>query len=81
MNGFEVEEFAALAQNWREAEGAGDPAAAQAFEDELHGRITVAGIRTLEAQDPRTGEASAVETDRLRSTLAAIWNRASARLD
>lgn len=81
MNESQVEEMAALAQNWREAAEAGDAAASQAFEDELHERITVAGIRDLEAPDPGTGEASAVETVRLRNALETIRNRASTRLD
>ncbi len=81
MNEHEIEELAAVAQNWREAEELGDTAAAEAFEDELHARVGIAEIRNLEALDPGTGEASGAETGRLRSELEEIWNRASARLD
>lgn len=81
MNGHKTEEFAVLADNWREAEEAGDRAAAEAFEDELHARLTPAEIRELEAPDPGTGEASPAETERLRSGLERMWENASAWLD
>jgi hypothetical protein len=77
----EVEEFAALAQNWREAEDQRDAASSEAFENELHERVTLAEIGSLEAEDPRTGEPSAAESDRLRGVLHLMWNKASARLD
>lgn len=81
MNDIEVEELAALAENCREAEALGDQAAAEAFEDALHARVGLAEIRRLEAADPRTGEPSAAETERLRGALERLWSNASARLD
>jgi hypothetical protein len=80
MNVFEVEELAALVENWREAKEARDSAASEAFENELHERVTPAEIRTLEAPDPNTGEPSATATDQLRSDLQEMWSKASARL-
>ena len=81
MNVSEAEEMAALAHNWREAKEQRDPAAAQAFEDELHARLTRAEIRDFEAADPRTGEPSAAETERLSGVLEEMWDNANARLD
>jgi hypothetical protein len=81
MNVAEVEELAALAENCSEAEALGDRAAREALENELHARMSIAEIRNLEAPDPRTGERSASETDRLRGALERIWSNASARLD
>ncbi len=81
MNEVEVEELAALAENCREAEAVGDRAAAEAFEDELHARVGLAEIRSLEAADPKTGAPSAAETERLRGALERLWSNASARLD
>lgn len=80
-NESQIEEMTALVQNCREAEALGDRAAMEALENELHARVTLAEIRGLEAADPRTGEASPVETQRLRSALEEMRNRASARLD
>ena len=81
MNTIELEQFGALARNWREAEEIGDTAAAEAFEDELHERITLAEIREAQGLDPKTGEPSSAETDRLRGLLERMWNNASARLE
>lgn len=81
MNVTETEQFSALATNWREAEEMGDSAALEAFEDELHERITIEEIATIQGLDAKTGEPSAAETDRLRSLLGTMWNNASARLD
>ena len=75
-----IEQFGALASNWREAEAIGGDAASQAFEDELHERITVEEIASIEGLDPGTGEPSSAETDRLRATLEKMWSNASARL-
>lgn len=81
MNESQVEELVALEQNCRDAEALGDRAAAQALEDELHARMTLAEIRSLEAFDPGTGEPSPAETGRLRGALEKLWSNASARLD
>lgn len=81
MNTIELEQFGALARNWREAEEIGDTAASEAFEDELHERITLAESKQVQGLDPRTGEPSPAETDRLRNLLERMWNNASARLD
>ncbi len=81
MNESEIEQLSALATNWREAEGSDDAAASEAFEHELHERITIAEIRNVQGLDPQTGEPSSAETDRLRYWLEVMWNNASARLD
>ena len=81
MDETQLEQFGALARNWREAEEIEDSAASQAFEDELHERITIDEIRVMQGLDPKTGEPSSAETDRLRPVLEQMWNNASARLD
>ena len=81
MDTAEVEQVETIAQNWREAEEAGDRAAAEAFEDELHARLTAEEIGAIQGHDPRTGEPSAAETERLRGVLQRMWRNASARLD
>lgn len=80
MNRSEVEQLAALAENWREAEEMNDYAASQAFEDELHARVTDVEISSLKLTDPPAGEAPA-ETHRLQRALERMWDNASARLD
>ena len=81
MNETEMEQFGALARNWREAEEIEDSAALQALENELHERITIDEIETIQGLDAKTGEPSTAETDRLRTVLGKMWNNASARLD
>jgi hypothetical protein len=81
VNVTEVEQFSALAGNWRDAEAIGDTAASEAFEDELHERITIDEIRTIQSLDAQTGEPSSAETDRVRTVLEKMWTNASARLD
>ncbi len=76
----QIEQFGALASNWREAEEIGDSAASEAFEDELHARITTDEIRMIRGLDAKTGEPSSAETDRLRAVLEKMWSNASARL-
>jgi hypothetical protein len=80
MDVTEAEQFGALAGNWREARDADDSAASQAFENELHARISAEEIATIQGLDAKTGEPSAAETDRLRTVLGTMWNNASARL-
>ena len=81
MDETEVEQFRALAQNWREAEESEDKAASEAFEDELHERITMDEIKSIKGFDAKTGEPSTAETDRLRTVLGTMWSNASGRLD
>lgn len=81
MSETEMEQFSALARNWREAEEIEDSAALEAFENELHERITIDEITMIEGLDVTTGEPSTAETDRLRTVLRKMWNNASARLD
>ncbi len=81
MDEIEVEQFGALASNWREAQEIEDSAASEAFENELHERITMDEVKMIQGLDPKTGEPSSAETDRLRTVLAEMWNNASARLD
>lgn len=81
MNETEIEQFGALARNWREAEEINDTAASESFENELHERITIDEIRMIQGFDAKTGEPSTAETDRLRTVLGKMWNNASARLD
>lgn len=81
MDETQLEQFGALASNWRQAEEIGDDAASQAFEDELHERITIDKISMIQGLDPKTGEPSSAETDRLRAVLGKMWSNASARLD
>ena len=81
MNETELEQFGALARNWREAEEIDDSAAAESFENELHERITIDEIESIQGLDPMTGEPSRAETDHLRSVLGKMWNNAAARLD
>ena len=77
----EVEQFGALASNWREAQEIDDAAASEAFENELHERITMDEVKVIQGFDATTGEPSPAETDRLRTVLGTMWNNASARLD
>jgi hypothetical protein len=75
----EAEEFGALAGNWLEAEKAGDAAAQEAFENELHERITFDQIDRIQGLNAATGEPSTAETERLRGLLQRIWNNASVK--
>lgn len=81
MNTIEVEQFAALAANWSEAEEGGDQAGARAFEDELHARLSIDEIRNLRVADAQGDEASAAETAAVRRVLEAMWDKAAVRLD
>lgn len=77
----EAEQYGALASNWLEAEEGGHTAAIEAFENELHARITFDEIDGIQGLDPATGEPSMAETERLQRSLRRMWNNASARLD
>ena len=81
MDVMEAEQLGALASNWREARQSGDDAAMHAFEDELRARMTEDEIGAAEGLDPKTGERSPAETDRLRAELGIMWSNAAARLD
>ncbi len=81
MDETEIEQFGALARNWREAEEIEDTAALEAFENELHERLTIDEIKMIQGLDAKTGEPSTAETDRLQTVLGKMWNNASARLD
>ena len=81
MDVTEAEQFCALASNWRDAREMDDSAASEAFEDELHARISAEEIAAIPGLNAKTGEHSAAETDRLRTVLGTMWNNASARLD
>ena len=76
----EVEQLAALAKNWREAEESNDHAASEAFEDELHARVSEDEMMNLKLTDPQMGEVSSTKRDWLQSALERMWSNASARL-
>jgi hypothetical protein len=77
----EVEQFAALADNWTRAQGTGDGAAATALEDELHARLASEEIRKLGATGAEGDQVSPAQAAEIRQTLVVMWNNASARLD
>jgi hypothetical protein len=77
----EAEQLSALARNWLEAEEAGETAAVEAFENELHERITFDGINRVQGLDAATGEPWPAETARLQMSLERMWTNASVRLD
>jgi uncharacterized protein (DUF885 family) len=79
MKTTEVEQFAALAENWREARAINDHAASEAFEDELYARLSEDEIGRLTG--PEMPEERSGDTDGLQSVLQRMWNNASARLD
>ncbi len=81
MDVTEAEQFGALANNWREARQMSDSAASEAFEDELHARISTEEIAEIQGHHAETGEPSPAETDRLRAALGKMRTNASARLD
>lgn len=81
MNTCSFEQYAALATNWREAGEGNDYAAAEAFEDELHARVSSGELRNLKLRCAASGDMSSVETESVQSVLEKMWNNASARLD
>lgn len=81
MHTVEVEQFAALAENWRQARAIDDQAASEAFEDELHARISKDELGQLRPGNAPMHERPAAEADGLRTVLERMWDNASARLD
>ena len=80
MDTCEMEQYVALAANWREAEEVNDHAAAEAFEDELYARVSGSELRNLKMGGRARGNASSGVTDSVQSVLERMWDNASARL-